>query len=373
MNRRAKMPVRNISSCIFIQFLKFCKSGQFGTFPKESNMPADMLVVLGTGGTIAGRSRDPLDNIGYRAAQVGVDGLAASVPALSAGGRVLTEQVAQIDSKDMGFGIWRMLAQRVAHFLARGDVQGIVVTHGTDTLEETAFFLEQVCRPVKPVVLTCAMRPATALLADGPQNLLDAACTARWPGATGVVVVCAGKIHAARDVQKVHPYRLDAFGSGDAGVLGYVEEGSLRLTRDWPFTQQGRAQAAPETIATGWNGGNLPDETQWPGVEVVMNYAAANGRVVRALVAQGVRGLVVAGTGNGSLHVDLEGALLEAQHAGVRVVRASRCAQGPVLAKPDDFLEDSQGLTPVKARIALMLDLIRQDVAYLGGNHAGRA
>ena len=332
-------------------------------------MPADLLVILGTGGTIAGRSLNALDNIAYTAAQVGVDGLAASVPGLSAGGRLLTEQVAQIDSKDMSFVVWRALAQRVAHFLAQGSVQGVVITHGTDTLEETAFFLEQVCRPVKPVVLTCAMRPATALLADGPQNLRDAACTARWPGATGVVVVCAGRVHAARDVQKVHPYRLDAFDSGDMGVLGLVEEGSLRLTRNWPVDERGRAQAAPGTIATGLTPDRLPDEAQWPQVEIVMNYSGADGRMVAALVAQGVRGLIVAGTGNGSLHADLECALRVALDAGVRVVRASRCAQGRVLAEPGDWLPDSAGLTPVKARIALMLELIQQDLDGSDSKH----
>lgn len=328
---------------------------------------ADLLVILGTGGTIAGRSLNALDNIGYTAAQVGVDSLADSVPCLSDGGRVLTEQIAQINSKDMGFGVWRALAQRVSHFLAQGDVQGVVITHGTDTLEETAFFLEQVCRPVKPVVLTCAMRPATALLADGPQNLRDAACTARWPGAGGAVVVCAGRVHAARSVQKIHPYRLDAFDSGDAGVIAYVEEGRLRLERNWPFSEKGRALAAPETIATAVTPDCLPDEAHWPQVEIVMSYAGANGRVVNGLVAQGVRGLVVAGTGNGSLHADLERALLAAQDAGVRIVRASRCAQGRVLVKPGDRLADAEGLTPVKARIALMLDLMREDLSRPGG------
>ena len=325
-------------------------------------MQADVLVIIGTGGTIAGRSLDPLDNIGYAAAQLGVEGLAASIPGLSAGGRLLTEQVAQIDSKDMSFAVWRVLAQRIAHLLARDDVLGVVVTHGTDTLEETAFFLDQVCRPVKPVVLTCAMRPATALQADGPQNLFDATCVARWPDAGGVVVVCGGRVHAARDVQKIHPYRLDAFDSGDAGVLGYVEESRIRLTRKLPISERGRAQVAPELISISVTPDRLPDEARWPQVEIVSNYAGADGRVVSAILAQGVRGLIVAGTGNGSLHTDLERALLAAQDAGVRVIRASRCAYGRVLVKPGDPLADSGGLSPVKARIALMLKLIEQDL-----------
>ncbi|MEO6322008.1 MAG: asparaginase, partial [Polaromonas sp.] len=192
------------------------------------------LVILGTGGTIAGRSSSEFDNVGYTAAQVGIAQLLADIPSLAEGGPVITEQLAQIDSKDMGFAVWVQLAQRVNHFLACDDVQGIVITHGTDTLEETAYFLHAMCRPAKPVVLACAMRPATALASDGPQNVLDALAVARYAGARGVVAVCAGTIHSALDVQKVHSYKLDAFSSGDAGPIGYVEEGRLRLVRNWP-------------------------------------------------------------------------------------------------------------------------------------------
>ena len=160
------------------------------------------LVILGTGGTIAGQAVSACDNIGYTAAQVGIDQLLAAIPALAECGPFITEQVAQIDSKDMSFAVWAQLAGRVNHFLARDDVQGIVITHGSDTLEETAYFLQAVCRSAKPVVLTCAMRPATALAPDGPQNILDAVAVARHQGAHGVVAVCAGTIHSALDVQK---------------------------------------------------------------------------------------------------------------------------------------------------------------------------
>jgi L-asparaginase len=310
------------------------------------------IVILGTGGTIAGRAASALDNIGYTAAEVGVDQLVAAIPALADAGPVMTEQVAQIDSKDMSFAVWAKLAGRVNHFLAQPDVQGIVITHGTDTLEETAYFLQAVCNPAKPVVLTCAMRPATALAPDGPQNVLDAVAVARHAGATGVVAVCAGTIHSALDVQKVHTYQLDAFSSGDAGPVGYVEEGTVRLLRNWPLAQEDRAPLAIKNIA------NMADLADWPRVEIVMNYAGANGAVVEALLAQGVRGLVVAATGNGTLHQALEAALLKAQEAGVKVVRATRCPNGRVLPKPGDTIPDSQGLSPVKARIDLMLRLM---------------
>ena len=308
------------------------------------------LVILGTGGTIAGQAAEASDNIGYTAAQLGIDQLLACIPALAGAGPFITEQVAQIDSKDMDFSVWARLAARVNHFLARPDIQGIVITHGTDTLEETAYFLQAVCQPLKPVVLTCAMRPATALAPDGPQNLLDAACVARHAGAQGVVAVCAGAVHSALDVQKTHTYKLDAFSSGDAGPIGYVEEGQLRLLRNWPQPHQGRLGLGTAKLV------NLPAAaTDWPCVEIVMNYVGASGAAVEALLAQGVQGLVVAGTGNGTLHHTLQAALLKAQVAGVKVVRATRCANGRVLATAADLIADSQGLSPVKARVALLL------------------
>ncbi len=310
------------------------------------------IVVLGTGGTIAGTAASPGDNIGYTAAQVSVTQLLDAIPALGAllGGRALhAEQVAQIDSKDMSFAVWQRLAGRVAHWLAQPEVQGIVVTHGTDTLEETAYFLQALLNPAKPVVLICAMRPATAVAPDGPQNVLDAVAVAMHPGARGVVAVCAGTIHSALDVQKVHPYQVNAFSSGDAGPLGYVEEGVLRLLRNWPETKAGSSQSAIEDIA---------NASPWPRVEIVMSYAGANGAVVQTLMAQGVQGPVVAATGNGTLHHDLEAALLAAQRAGVKVVRASRCPNGRVLGQPGATIADSQGLSAVKARVALMLALM---------------
>ncbi len=311
-------------------------------------MSVKKIVVLGTGGTIAGTAAHAADNVGYTAAQVGVAQLLAAIPALQ-GQPLHTEQVAQLDSKDMTFDVWRALAVRCAHWLAQDDVQGLVITHGTDTLEETAYFLQAVLAPAKPVVLTCAMRPSTAVAPDGPQNLIDAVTVASSPQARGVVAVCAGVIHGAMDVQKVHTYRLDAFGSGDAGPVGYVEEGALRLVRPWP---SGDAQAAATALTA------IAGAADLPRVEIVMSHAGANGAVVQVLVAQGIQGIVVAATGNGTVHTALLTALLKAQAGGVRVVRATRCANGRVLATGADALPDSQGLSPVKARIALALGLM---------------
>ena len=322
------------------------------------------IVVLGTGGTIAGLATDSSDNVGYTAAQVGVSDLLNDIPGLKklmADCMLMTEQVAQVDSKDMGCEVWQRLAMRVSFYLEQADVKGIVITHGTDTLEETAYFLHAVLPApllaLKPVVLTCAMRPASSVAPDGPQNMLDAFAVALTPSAAGVVVVCAGTLHGAVEVQKMHPYRLDAFSSGDAGPLGFIEEGRVRLIRNWPLALINSAQLAINTIAK---------INVLPRVEIVMNYAGASGFMVDALVRRDgvapdvppVCGLVVAATGNGSLHHDLEAALLRAQAAGVTVVLATRCCEGQVLPRPGSTFPDSRGLSPVKARVALMLALL---------------
>ena len=317
------------------------------------------IVFLGTGGTIAGTAVSAGDNIGYQSAQVGVAQLLAGIPSLAllvTADCLESEQVAQVDSKNMDWAIWQRLSSRVQFHLQRVDVGAVVITHGTDTLEETAFFLSRVLPAAlladKPVVLTCAMRPATATAPDGPQNLLDAICVAREPAGKGVVAVCAGVIHSAMDVQKVHTYRLNAFDSGDAGPLGYVEEGALRLLRNWPFAQEQRTALAIKNIA------RLSQPAECPHVEIIMSYAGASGAIVQALTAAGVQGLVVAATGNGTLHHALETALQQAQREGVKVVRATRCANGRVIPVSGAMFADSNGLSPVKARIAMVLELL---------------
>jgi len=314
------------------------------------------VVVLGTGGTIAGRATNGGDNIGYTAGEVAVTDLLGDIEAPE--GVVLeAEQVAQLDSKDMGFDVWLQLAQRCAFWLSETDVAGVVITHGTDTIEETAFFLQSVLAGGKPVVLTCAMRPASSLSPDGPQNVRDAIAVAATPGAQGVTVVCAGSIHGALDVQKVHTYRPDAFSSGDAGPVGYVEEGEVRRLRDWP--------SSPTNGLTKILAMKTEEALRWPRVEIVTSHAGASGAIVDLLlqeraagVAEPIRGLVLAATGNGTLHHALEAAALRAQDAGVAVLRATRCASGRILPKTDDRLRDADALTPVKARIAMMLELI---------------
>lgn len=308
------------------------------------------IAVLATGGTIAGTAASAGEEVDYRAGSVGVDQLVASlarVPPLP----LVLEQVAQIDSKDADFAFWCQLALRCRHWLAQPQITGLVIPHGTDTLEETAYFLRRVLPGPKPVVLTCAMRPASARAPDGPRNLSDAIQLAADPRASGVLAVCAGDVHAALDVQKVHTRRLNAFGSGDAGPLARLSKGSVIWRRECPPAVVETSLFDIEKIAA---------VTSVPSVEIVLNHAGASGRVVSALVQAGVQGLIAAGTGNGTLRRELETALIDAQAAGVRVVRASRCVWGDVRPPAGDPFEPSRGLSAVKARIALMFDLLRE-------------
>ncbi len=307
------------------------------------------VVVLGTGGTIAGIAGDAADSVGYKAAQLTVGELLAVLPAARAF-EVEAEQVAQVDSKDMTFEVWRLLAERVRHHLDRLEVMGVVITHGTDTLEETAYFLQRLLAPSKPVVITAAMRPATSMLADGPQNLADALDVVRAPGARGVLAVVAGQVHSGSDVRKVHPYRLDAFSSGDAGPVAQIEEGVVRRHRGWPA-------GVPVTIGA-WPA----NAEQWPWIEIVTSHAGARDDVVRLLCAAGVDGLVVAATGNGTLHRSLEAALQAAQASGVAVLRCTRCLDGRLIDPPEVVgadgvaqLPSAGSLTPVQARVELLL------------------
>ena len=313
----------------------------------------DILVVLGMGGTIAARG----DDLGYLPGSLTAAQLVASV----AGGSraVESEEVASIDSKDLAFVDWRRLLDAVERHLARPEVRGIVVTHGTDTLEETAYLLQRVLAPPKPVVMVGAMRPVTSAQSDGPQNLADALRIAREPGARGVVVVVAGQLFGALDVRKVHPYRLQAFSAGEAGALGVIEAGRLRRFRDWPAGDALGSNLLPR------------DPEEWPVVEIVTSTAGARETVVDALVSSGVHGLVIAGTGNGTVHMALVRALERAQQRGVRVLRATRCADGSVLDAEEEPargrpLPSAGTLTPVQARLELMLQL----AASVGGGES---
>jgi L-asparaginase len=325
-------------------------------FPSNKRVDHGLLtVVLGTGGTIAGRAARSDDHVGYVAGEIALVDLVADIPGLQ-DLPLEMEQVAQIDSKDMGLGVWQPLVQRLMHHLARPEVGSVVITHGTDTLEETAFLLHSLLPKDKPVVLTCAMRPASALMPDGPQNLLDAVLLARHPGVSGVIAVCAAQAFSALDVCKVHSYRLDAFDGGEAGTLALIENGQVRQLRPWP------AMPAPDQDGCSVLRQRFVSAAALPRVALLTSHADADGLVVQALLAHPgahpIQGLVVAGTGNGSVHQALATALADAQAQGVRVVRTTRCARGQVLAQAGHTLPEISTLSPVKARLALALELL---------------
>ncbi|MDO4794618.1 MAG: asparaginase [Brachymonas sp.] len=317
-------------------------------------------MVLATGGTIAGQAAHAGEGVAYQAAQLQVEDLLqhiAGLPELLGSDTLLGEQVAQLNSKDMGFATWQVLVQRCAHWLAQPDVRALVVTHGTDTLEETAFFLQQALAAApdaaawrhKPLLLTCAMRPATARLSDGPQNLADAVALARDAHAQGVLVMVAGQVHAADAVQKIHPYRLDAFSSGDVGLLAYVEEGRVRWLRHPPAWPQARihahahaaagtsvnTDADDEAGAALWQALQNVPPAQWPWVEVLHSHAGANPRALQALAQAGVQGVVLAATGNATVHAALEEAAQQLAAQGVAVRQAPRCSASAVVRSAD--------------------------------------
>lgn len=305
------------------------------------------IVILGTGGTIAGTGTDPSRAWQYNAAQLSVEQLVQAVPALS-DAPLRFEQVAQIDSKDMSWSVWQALACALQKHLAQDDVAGVVVTHGTDTLEETAYLLHRLHDGSKPIVLTAAMRPATASDADGPRNLGDAVRGAQWAaeqGFGGVVAVMGGQLWAGSQVRKMHSHSLDAFDGGGASALAAVlPDGQwVSLVDAWP-----------ESGNAGWS---VLDAAVPPRVEIITSHADADGVMVRAIwaAAPDLKGLLVACTGHGTINAPLQSALLQAQQAGITVWRSSRVARGGVQPREGDDFFAVESLTAAQARLALVL------------------
>ena len=308
------------------------------------------LHVLATGGTIAGQQTDE----GYQAGELSAGTLIEAVPGLRNIANIQCEQIDNIGSQDMNDALWLTLAQRVNELLTHRDVAGIVITHGTDTLEETAWFLDLTVNSAKPVVLVGAMRPADAPGADGPSNLLDAARVALSPdsAARGVLVAMHGCVFGARDVTKVSTVDLQAFAAPNAGPLGRVLTNGL--------VSYGQHPPRP-THRTVFDVSNLES---LPPVGIIYGHANASRLPVQALVDGGYRGIVSAGVGNGNLHSEVLAALADAVDSGLGVVRASRVASGPTL--PNIEVNDTHHgfivagtLNPQKARILLQLALTR--------------
>lgn len=310
------------------------------------------VVILGTGGTIAGTGQDPARSWQYKAAQLSVAQLVDAVPELR---HVPLEavQVAQVDSKDMSWSVWRELGHELQKQLAREDVAGVVITHGTDTLEETAYLLHRLVDGDKPVVLTAAMRPATALDADGPGNLRDAVRVvqeAAQRGLGGVVAVLHGRIWAGAQVRKACSSELDAFDGGGKPPLALVDDQGQwsNVITPWPASGGAGWQALVSSL---------------PRVEIITSHADADGWLVEAALAHArqngpLKGLVLAGTGHGTLHKGLEAVLAHAAAQGVTVWRSSRVARGGVSSREGDVFAACGDLTPAQARVALVLYLL---------------
>jgi L-asparaginase type II len=312
------------------------------------------VVILATGGTIAGTAGSATQVAGYTAAKVAVEQLIEAVPDLKKVANVRGEQVAQVASESMTNDVWLKLGKRVNVLLAQPDVDGIVITHGTDTLEETAYFLNLVVKSSKPVVVVGAMRPSTAMSADGPFNIYNGVALAASKEAVGkgVLVMLNDQISGARDVTKANTMTLDAFRGLDLGFLGYMVGAK-------PFFY--RVSTRKHTTDSEFDITTL--ETL-PQVDIVFGYANMNRVALDAFVAAGDKGIIHAGVGDGSLAAQVKPALIETRKKGVIVVRSSRVGTGTVVRNGeanDDELDFvvSDTLTPQKARILLMLALTR--------------
>ncbi|ONN66622.1 type II asparaginase [Herbaspirillum sp. VT-16-41] len=312
------------------------------------------VVILATGGTIAGTGATSTTTVGYTAAKVGVDALIAAVPELKKVANVRGEQVMQIASENMNNDAWLKLAKRVNTLLAQSDVDGIVITHGTDTIEETAYFLDLVVKSKKPVVIVGAMRPSTAISADGPINLYNAVLLAGSKEAVGkgVLVTLNDQINAGREVTKTNTSTMDTFKTPELGFLGYIQG-----SKPYFYRQSTRKN----TVDTPFDIMNLD---KLPQVDIVYGYANMNPIALNAFVAAGAQGIIHAGVGDGSLNNTVLPSLSEARKKGVVIVRSSRVGQGIVARNgeaDDDKLDFvvSDTLNPQKARILLMLALTK--------------
>ncbi len=311
------------------------------------------IVILATGGTIAGRG-DSGTQASYQSGEVSVQALIDAVPQLAQLASIRGEQVANVGSQDMSDAIWLALAARVNALLARDDVDGVVITHGTDTIEETAYFLDLVVHSRKPVVLTAAMRPATALSADGPLNIYNAVAVAADPEAAGrgVLVVINDNIHGARGMSKGSTTDVQAFTSPERGLIGSSLYGENRYFR-FPYR---RHTVDSEFEVAGVN--------SLPRVDILYLHASAAPDLVGASLAAGAKGIVLAGVGNGNMSREMQAAVARAAGQGVVVVRSSRVSQGFV-ARNVETDDDALGtvaageLKPPQARVLLMLALLR--------------
>jgi L-asparaginase len=305
------------------------------------------IIVLATGGTIAGQAT-ATSAIGYASGKVSGADLVAAVPGMDKLATISAEQISSIGSQDMNDKVWFDLAHRITEIFAKDQADGVVITHGTDTMEETAFFLSNVISGDKPVVLVGSMRPSTAVSADGPGNLYEAVQVASSPQARGrgVLVVLNDTIHDARLVQKTNTTSVQTFLSPNGGPAGYVDPASIRF--EHPASSGTRHVYA------------LPATAMLPRVEIVYAHANMDAAQIEDAVKRGAKGIVLAGVGDGNGSQSAIDALANAAKQGVVVVRASRVGSGFVnrnVEVDDDKLGlvAALDLNPQKARVLAQL------------------
>ena len=311
------------------------------------------IVVLATGGTIAGAAASDVQ-AGYTSGQVGVEQLLAAVPQAKKLATLRGEQISNIGSQDMNDEVWLKLGRRVNELAAMSNVAGIVITHGTDTIEETAYFLNLIVKSNKPVVLTAAMRPSTALSADGPLNFYNAVAVAANKEAVGrgVLVVVNDWIHGASSLTKTSTTAVQTFMSPVRGLIGTVAYGNAEFYR---------GPVGRNTVDSDFS---LDGVTALPRVDIIMAYENMDGALIDAAAAAGAKGIVIAGVGNGNLTAAAVKALSAQAKKGIVCVRSSRVVTGLVgrnVELDDDALGfvASMELNPQKARVLLRLALTK--------------
>jgi L-asparaginase len=341
------MPLRSLRC---IPLAAICALAPSPTWAESA--PKPKVFIAATGGTIAG-AQPNVEQHGYTAGELGLATLIAAVPQLKDIADVTGEQVMNIPSQDMGDDDWLKLARRLQELEGSNDLSGIVVTHGTDTMEETSFFVALTVNTPKPIVFTGSMRPATAISADGPGNLYNAVGVAasRLAEACGVLVVFNEQIHSARYVYKTDTTRPDAFRSVDRGPIGAVDTGHPTIFNNCA----GSGFRKPMVPIT--------EIKALPKVDIVYAYAGMGRDLIDAAVKAGAKGLVVAGVGDGNVTKGALAGLHDAAAKGVVVVRSTRVVSGFTMrnAEVDD---DSEGFVasaefkPSKARILLQIALL---------------
>lgn len=316
------------------------------------------VTILATGGTIAGAQPDT-NQPGYKAGSLSIDAILQAVPGLSDVAILKGEQVANIGSQDMNDTVWLKLARRANEVLASPDVDGVVVTHGTDTLEETAYFLNLVLDTDKPVVLVGSMRPATAISADGPMNIYNGVVVAGMPAAKGrgVMAMMNDDLHYAAEITKTNTTHLNTMHSPNRGRAGTCDTGKCTLF------------SPPAQRHTGGSEFRLAsDLTELPNVAIIYAHANMDETLINAAATSGARGIVIAGVGDGNMTQPALDALTALAAKGVVVVRSTRVGSG-IVKRNVEVDDDKLGFVasmeknPQKARILLQLALMNtQDV-----------